>query len=208
MKFKREHRLKVISFLIATTLWYFVVWGKPIEKTIEIPIVYKPFNPNYLIEINPSNVALKIKAIRRVLRNFPEKELKVEIDVSKYFPGIYRIRIPVEKINLPPTIQIKEVNPNFVTVIIKKISTKKIPVKPIFADVKILKYSKFKLKIVPSYVKVRAPIDILSSTKVIYTEPINLLKLKITKKMMVNVMPPVGSISVIPEKVKVIYQEE
>jgi len=26
--------------------------------------------------------------------------------------------------------------------------------------------------------------------------------------MMVNVMPPVGSISVIPEKVKVIYQEE
>ena len=55
MKFRREHRLKLISFLIATTLWYFVVWGKPVEKVLEVPVIYHPVNPDYIVETKISD---------------------------------------------------------------------------------------------------------------------------------------------------------
>ncbi|WP_038057278.1 hypothetical protein [Thermodesulfobacterium hydrogeniphilum] len=208
MKFKREHKLKVVAFLIATTLWYFVVWGKPIEKNIEIPITYKPINSKYLIEISPSSVILRVVAIRRILINLSKKNLKIEIDVSKYAPGIYQIRVPIEKINLPQNVKIKEVNPNFITIVVKKISTKKVPIKVSFEDSELLNSTKFKINIIPSYAIIKAPIDILSHTKAIYTKPINFLKLKLIKKMEVEIVPPLGTISINPEKVKVIYKEK
>ncbi len=206
MNFKREHKLKIVAFLIATTLWYFVVWGKPIEKTIEIPITYKPINSKYLIEVSPSSVILRVIAIRRILLNLAKKNLKIEIDVSKYAPGIYQIRVPVEKINLHQNVKIKEVNPNFITIVVKKISTKKVPIKVSFKDSEFLNLTKFKIKIIPSYAIIKAPIDILSHTNVVYTKPINFLKLKLLKKMEVEIVPPLGTISINPEKVKVIYQ--
>ena len=208
MRFRREHKLKVVSFLIATTLWYLVVWGKPIEKTVEIPIVYKPVKSDYLVEINPPNVILKIKAIRRVLRNFSEASVHIRIDISKYPPGIYQIRVPIEKINLPSSIQIKEVSPSYVTVIIKRIVRKKVRVKPVFADLKFFKNTNFKIDLQPQYVSVKAPEDVIKDLKEVYTEPINFIKLKITKKMKVKVIMPIGSISVTPSYVMVFYKEE
>ena len=208
MKFRREHKLKLIAFFIATTLWYLIVWGKPIEKTIEIPIVYVPYNSNYLIEISPPNVLLKIKAIRRVLRKLSEMNLKVKINLAKYPPGIYQIRIPIEKINLPPSVQIKEVSPSYVTVIIKRIISKKVKVKPVFADLKFFKSTRFKILISPKYVLIRGPEDVVRHIRAVYTEPINFLKLKLTKEIEIGIVQPVGILSVTPSQVKITYKEE
>ncbi|NPA39607.1 MAG: hypothetical protein GXO57_04095 [Thermodesulfobacteria bacterium] len=208
MRFKREHKLKVISVLIATTLWYFVVWGKPIQKTIEVPIIYTPYNPNYIVEVSPPNVLLKIKAIRRVLRSFANRELKIKINISKYPPGVYQVRVPIEKLNLPPSVQIKEVSPAYVTVIIKRIVSKKVLVKPVFADLKFFKTTRFKIYLRPRYVIIRAPEDVAKHLKVVYTEPINFSKLKSTKELEVKVVAPLGALSVLPSNVKVIYEEE
>jgi len=206
MKFKREHKLKIISFFLAIILWYFVVLGKPIEKELEIPIIRKNFNPNYLVELNPSEVVLKVEATRRILRNFPSNNLRLEIDLSKYPPGVHQIRVPIEKLNLPSDLKIKELKPDSITLIIKRLDVKKVPVKPIYETEENFP-KRFKLIIKPSYVVIKAPIEVLVNTYYITTQPLDILKLKIKKEVEAELTIPPGVISVYPEKVKVIYRE-
>lgn len=206
MRLKREHKLKIISVFIAVTLWYFVVWGKAAEKTLEVPITYKTPNSNYLVEINPSTAIIKVEAIRRVLRTVPEKDIKVEIDLKKYSPGVYQIRFPIEKVNLPAGIKIKDISPPFITVVIKKISVKKIPVRPNIEEQEET-LRNVTIKVEPKYVIVRAPLEILETLDSIYTEPISLFKLKFTKVAEISLIHPPEVISITPEKVKIIYHE-
>ncbi len=205
MRFKREHKLKIISFLLAVTLWYFVVLGKPIQKDLEIPIVLENSNPNYLVEVNPSEIVLKVEATRKLLRTFPSSNLALKIDISHYSPGIHRLRVPIEKLNFPSDLKIKEVRPDMITVIIKKIETKRVPIKPSYKTEDILQ--NFKLIIKPDHVTVRGPADILNSIHYITTEPLNILKLKIKKEMEIKLIYPSGVLSIYPKKVKIIYHE-
>lgn len=206
MKFKREHKLKIISLLLAVTLWYFVVLGKPIEKELEVPIVLKSSDSGYLIEVNPSEITLKVEATRKMLRTFPNNNLKLEIDVSRYSSGIHQIRVPVEKLNLPSDLKIIEIKPDTITLIIKKVGTKKVPVKPSYETEQHLP-KKFKLIIKPSYAIVKAPVEILSSIHYITTEPLDIFKLRIKGETEVELIPPSGALSVYPKKVKIIYHE-
>lgn len=206
MKFKREHRLKIISFFLAITLWYFVVLGKPIEKDLEIPIIWENINPNYLIEINPSEIILKVEATRRILRNFPNNNLRLEIDISHYPPGVHQIRVPIEKLNLPSDLKIKEIKPDLITLVIKKIGIKKIPVKPTYETEENFP-QKFKLIIKPSYVTIKAPVEVLVTTNYIPTQPLDILKLKIKKEIETDLVLPPGVLFVNPKKVKIFYRE-
>ncbi len=207
MKFKREHKLKIISFVLAITLWYFVVLGKPVEKKIEVPIIHKLSNLDYLVEINPSNIAMKIETTRRVLRTFPESNLKLELNLSKYSPGVYQIRVPIEKLNIPSEIKIKEISPDSLTVIIKKIEAKKVPVKPIYLQ-EAISIKKFTLIIKPAYVTIKAPAEVLFNIHSVSTEPLNIIKLKLIKETEVGIISPPGVLSTIPQKVKIIYKEK
>ncbi len=206
MNFRREHKLKLVAFLIATTLWYFVVWGKPIEKTLEIPVTYTPITSKYLVEISPSSVLVRVVAIRRVLLNLSNRNLKIRINISKYTPGIYQVRVPIEKLHLPQNVKIKEVSPNFITIIVKKIVSKRIPIKVSFKNSEI-NSKEIKLKIIPPYAIIKAPVDVISHTSLIYTEPVDFLKLKQEKKLKVDIIPPLGIISIKPDKVEIIYEE-
>jgi len=207
MKIKREHRLKILSFLMAVTLWYFVVWGRSIEKTLEIPVFYKLPNSNYIVEVTPSTVVIKIQTIRNLLRNVNEKDLKLEIDFKNLTPGVHQIRVPIEKINLPSGIKVKEINPTFLTLIIKKIGTKKVPVRPVLKEESFY-HTRGKIKVFPKYVLIKAPIEVLLNIQEINTEPIDFLKLKLTGSLEVDLMPPLGIISMDTEKVKVYYEEK
>jgi len=206
MKFKREHKLKIISFLLAITLWYFVVLGKPVEKSLEVPILWKNSRSNYLVELSPSEIILKIEATRKILRTFPNKNLKLEIDVSRYSPGIYQIRVPIEKLKLPSELKIKEVKPDLITLIIKKLGTKKVPIKLSY-EIEENFPKNFKLIIKPSYVTIKGPVENLTNIRYITTQPINILKLKIKKEIEADLVLPSGVLSVHPKKVRIIYKE-
>ncbi|MDF2954045.1 MAG: Cyclic di-AMP synthase regulator CdaR [Thermodesulfobacterium sp.] len=206
MKFKREHKLKIISFLLAITLWYFVVLGKPVEKNLEVPILWKNSRSNYLVELSPSEIILKIEATRKILRTFPNRNLKLEIDISRYSPGIYQIRVPIEKLKLPSELKIKEVKPDLITLIIKKLGTKKVPIKPSY-EIEENFPKNFKLIIKPSYVTIKGPVENLTNIRYITTQPINILKLKIKKEIEADLVLPSGVLSVYPKKVRIIYKE-
>ncbi len=199
---KKEHKLKILSLLLAIILWYFIVFGKPIEYTLEIPLQVKAPEKNYLWEINPATVTLKFLATRNQIRTLNKEKIKIIIDTSHYPSGIHQIRIPIEKINLPPDIKIKEINPGYVTLVIKRVSVKKVPVKVIFE--KRPSSPKIKILIQPSVVTIKGFWEDLQKINTVSTIPVNFEELKKEKRLLIPLSPPDEVIAVEPKKVKII----
>jgi|GEM_PF-650364 YbbR domain-containing protein len=208
MRLRREHKLKIISVILATTLWYFVVWGKPVEKVIEVPLFYRVNKPGYLIEMNPQSILVKLTGTRNSFRKLSEKILQITIDLSQYLPvnyeKVYRVRVPIEALNLPPEVKIKEVTPRYVTVIIKKLGLKRLPVKVKFIN----KKRGAKILVIPPQVIAKGPISLLNKIKYLDTGPIDFTTLEKVKELEVKINYPSDLVSVIPDRVKIVLEEK
>lgn len=201
---KREHKLKILAFLLSITLWYFVVWGKPVERTFEVPIQVKgSLNQHYIWEINPSTVTLKLTANRNDLRRMHKQSIQIELNLSNYPPGIHQVRIPIEKLNLPENVKIKEVTPNYVSLVIRKISTKKVPVRVFFKESP--PSSNFRIMVNPGSVNIKGFWDDLQTVEFVQTEEVEFMELKKSKILVVKVLRPDKVLEVQPEQVKIIY---
>ncbi|MDM7203045.1 MAG: hypothetical protein P3W84_002295 [Thermodesulfobacteriaceae bacterium] len=199
---KREHKLKIVSFLIAATLWYFVVWGKPVEKVLEVPIEAKVnYGSNYVWEINPSAISLKILATRSQLRNFNKDKIQIPLDLLNYPPGIHQVRVPIEKITLPEGIKIKETSPNYISLVIRKISYKKVPVRINFTN-RENPYN-FKIILTPSFTTIKGFWEDIKDINEIYTEEIDIDILKGQRVLWVKLLTPSRVLEVNPERVKI-----
>ena len=199
---KREHKYKILALILSFILWYFVVWGKPIEKIIQVPIEPRLSSEgNYIVELNPSQVDVKLEATRSNLRNADIKNLKLQIDLTRYSPGAYQVRVPIENLKMN-NIKIKEVTPSYIMVVIKKISSKKVPVKIQFNQKIVVKT---KLLVEPSFVSVKGSWDDIKNINQIKTVPIELDELKKKKVMYVELENLENGVEIEPKKVKIVY---
>jgi YbbR domain-containing protein len=199
---KREHKYKILALILSFILWYFVVWGKPIEKIIQVPIEPRlPSEGNYIVELNPSQVDVKLEATRSNLRSADIKKLKLQIDLTRYSQGAYQVRVPIESLKAN-NIKIKEVTPSYIMVVIKKISSKKVPVRIQFSQKIVVKT---KLLVDPSFVIVKGSWDDIKNINQIKTVPIEFDELKKKKVMYVELENPENGVEIEPKKVKIVY---
>lgn len=199
---KREHKYKILALILSFILWYFVVWGKPIEKIIQVPIEPRLSSEgNYIVELNPSQVDVKLEATRSNLRNADIKNLKLQIDLTRYSQGVYQVRVPIESLRIN-NIKIKEVNPSYIMVVIKKISTKKVPVRVQFKEEIPVKA---KLLIEPSFVILKGSWDDIKNINQINTVPLDYEELKKERTMYVELENPENGVEIEPQKVKIVY---
>ncbi len=198
----KNHKYKIISLIISFLLWYFVVWGKPIEKTLQLQIEPIIQNKQYKVEINPTQIVVKIEAIRSSLRKLNLKDLKVNLNLNKYGPGAYQVRVPIENLKINNA-KIKEVTPNFIMVIIKKISSIKVPIKVKIKESNF--HGKLKYKVNPAFVEIKGVWEEIKDIKEIETKPIELQDLLQEKVILVDLETPNEDIEITPNKVKIIY---
>jgi YbbR domain-containing protein len=199
---EREHKYKILALILSFILWYFVVWGKTIEKIIQVPIEPRiPSEGNYIVELNPSQVDVKLEATRSNLRNADIKKLKLQIDLTRYSQGAYQVRVPIESLKAN-NIKIKEVTPSYIMVVIKKISSKKVPVRIQFSQKIVVKT---KLLVEPSFVSIKGSWDDIKNINQIKTVPIEFDELKKEKMMYVELENPENGVEIEPKKVKIVY---
>lgn len=203
---KREHKLKIIAFLLSATLWYFVVWGKPVEKNLEVPISVKEnkenVHNNYIWEINPSTISVKLLATRSQLRNLEKNKIQIALDLLNYPPGIHQIRVPIEKIQLPEGIKIKEVSPSYISLVIRRVSAKKVPVKLKFSGNP--PHKSLKVLISPPAITIKGFWEDIKDIHEVYTEEIDWETLKNEKILFLRIVPPSRVLEVIPDRVKIL----
>jgi YbbR domain-containing protein len=111
------------------------------------------------------------------------------------------VRVPIESLKMN-NIKIKEVTPSYIMVVIKKISSKKVPVRIQFSQKIVVKT---KLLVEPSFVIVKGSWDDIKNINQIKTIPIEFDELKKEKVMYVELENPENGIEIEPKKVKIVY---
>ena len=119
---------KLVTFSLAVGLWYVLVPGSSTtEVTYHLPVQVQNLPPDYRVEeLQPAAVSATFTGPKRAFYFFDPNKLKVEVDLSSAEVGRKTVRISEQNVRHPPTLTLQQLNPNTLSVSLRKVSQEQI----------------------------------------------------------------------------------
>jgi YbbR domain-containing protein len=221
-KLRNNRRVAVflICLAIAASLWLLNALGKDYAATVSYPVKYiNPPDNRFLANNTPVKLDLKIEGqgftiLRYKLMSFSPIVLDIEQVTSNIEPnsGTYNVQsknlIREVSSQLSSEIQINEINPEILEIVLDSLITKTVPVE-LDIDVEFVPQFNLKnpIKTVPDEVKITGPAIALEKISAVKT------KVSITNKLETGINQEIELIhpektSISPEKVNLIIEVE
>jgi len=127
----RNFALKLLSLLIAFSLWFFVNFGeRDSEESLKVPLELRNI-PAHLMITSPrvDFVDLRVSGPRALLGRIDRNRLSIGLDLNGVRPGPSVFRIDVASLNLPRGVQALRINPSQVTLEMERVGHKAVPVR-------------------------------------------------------------------------------
>jgi YbbR domain-containing protein len=127
----RNFALKLLSLLIAFSLWFFVNFGeRDSEETLKVPLELRNI-PAHLMITSPrvDFIDLRVSGPRALLGRIDRNRLSVGLDLNGVRPGPAVFRVDVASLNLPRGVQAVRINPSQITLELERVSHKSVPVR-------------------------------------------------------------------------------
>ncbi|MCS7249472.1 MAG: hypothetical protein N2323_02630 [candidate division WOR-3 bacterium] len=182
---KKFPTITVISILFALFLWSLAILEK--EHTLKIKMkikIEKLPSELFLLRQSPKEIVCEIRGKGRDFLNHQKylKEYKLDFsEISKTpiekFPFRLRFYIDLEEIKNIKEIRLLSYSPHYLEIEIDKIAEKEIKIKPVFKEEH---EDYFLVETSEKKIKIRGPKSELDFLKEIYTESLDLKKLKIS----------------------------
>ncbi|QJA06924.1 YbbR-like domain-containing protein [Thermosulfurimonas marina] len=205
-KFFQRHEdfwLKVLAFIFAVFLWFFVVLQEKVERDLFLRVVPRGVPSDLiLLRAEPPVVRVRVVGPRSILRGLPENAQPLFLDLSHLGPGRHQLKIPREALSLPPGLQIRDLSPSQIEVVLDQTVERWIRVK---ADLKGVPpgYVVKRVRVIPPSVKARGARQILRSLENLYTRPIDISGKTNEFQVRVSLVLPEGVVEVKPQEVTV-----
>ena len=170
--------LKVIALVMAVALWTGVsserreqTW----ERAFEVPVALVGV-PRDVIVISPiqDTVSVRLKGPISTLRALSSQNLEVTIPMSDVRPGVMKMLIRPQALNLPPNTDVVSINPATLTFRVEARRNKSVPIRPFFAGQLPPGYSyePSEVKVFPPTAVVSGPDSQVQEFDEVYTERI------------------------------------
>ncbi len=197
-KFFEGHLLKVLSFITASFLWFYVVNSEPIQlkRSFKINIV-SPVGIG-VDQMSVSKVEVTLKGARAFLKEFRENDNEITLDLSKR-------KITTEKplsysisehdFILPFGVDVVEFSPEAVQLGFDRIIKKKIPVKSAFQTSLSDELQLVDSTLAPSSVMVEGPRSVMKGFGITKTRGIDLAALSGNGEIDIELAEPPDFIS-------------
>jgi len=127
----RNFALKLLSLLIAFSLWFFVNFGeRDSEESLKVPLELRNI-PAHLMITSPrvDFVDLRVSGPRALLGRIDRNRLSIGLDLNGVRPGPAVFRVDVASLNLPRGVQALRINPSQVTLEMERVGHKAVPVR-------------------------------------------------------------------------------
>ncbi|MFC1822648.1 diadenylate cyclase [Thermodesulfobacteriota bacterium] len=202
----------LLSLAFISGVWFSFTRGLDSLVTFEVPVEYMNRGTEMeILEASVNAVRLDLSGSGALIKSITPERLQVRIDLSKAIPGTNTFTITQDNITLPPGINLKQVMPVFVEVTLDVSITKTLPVQvdwvgKLAANL-ILKES----RITPGKTQIIGGGRILKTISTIYTEKVDLDKIKKSGTMEVKLALNPASLKIAPDskdKVTVEYVVE
>lgn len=202
LKWPKNWVLKLISFLFAFFLWYFVVGEEKVDMTINVPMEIVNL-PRDLVISNQFKRELEVlvSGPRNLIRDITTRKITRTVDLSNAVPGTVEVRNEVTSIQFPRGITIFKVKPPQITLLLDRLIDKEIPIHPELVGEVAKGFELGEIKLTPSAIALTAPHAVLGPIQQFMTKPIDISGRKATFDEQVNLVLPLAVAELIGEPV-------
>ena len=171
--------LKLISFIFAILLWYFVVGEDKIDTTVYIPVEIVNL-PREMIISNKFKKQLEaqISGPRGLINSLNRQRITRTINLAKATPGNLIIRNEPEAIQFPRGVTVSRIQPPHITLFIDELIEKDLPVQIRTTGTPASGYELTGIVLEPPLIKISGPKAIVGREKLLFTKPIDISGLK------------------------------
>lgn len=165
-------KLKLLSLLLATMLWFVVYLMGETKKEISVPVTTVNLRKDtVLMKMDSTTVDITLTGRVSVLRDVKANDIRVSLDLSRVQEGENIFNISKGNVQIPRGVQIDEIRPTSVkididTVIEKRLKTSVRLSERLFGKYDVQSWS-------PAFVTVRGPRRIIEVETEVKTIPVN-----------------------------------
>jgi YbbR domain-containing protein len=166
--------IKVLSVVLAVSLWIFVTYKGQTEMAIEVPISFKNVPRGMeLLRQNARTVTLNLRGHERLLKSLKPVDISVVLDLSKAKIGETTYYLEKSNVIVPGTVEILRLEPSSVRVALDESLVRTIPVKASVVGTPEKGYRIASVDVKPSSVTVEGARSELQGIAVLRTEAID-----------------------------------
>ena len=177
----------LISFLFVFGVWFSFSKGLYTLVTLDVPIEYMNRKPGMeVFDTSVNTVKVHLSGSGTLIKAIRPEQVSVRIDLSQASPGQNVFNITQNDISTPPGVILRRVEPSEVEVTLGVPETKKIPVQVDWTGSLDPNLVLTEVNITPETVRVTGPSWIINDMKTIYTESVNLNKIRKSGSLSVN----------------------
>lgn len=166
--------LKLASFVLAITLWFFVILSGRSGIVIDIPILYDKLPEGLEVADFPKTVSIHIEGQERLLKNFKQNEISAIVDLQDAKAGRNFYSLTHKNIKLPKTIELASIDPQTISVTVEKQFKKIVSIQPSIEGLPERGYVILEIKVVPDTLMLEGPRSVVSKIYNVKTEPIDI----------------------------------
>lgn len=167
--------LKVLSIILAFSLWFFVTYRGQSELSIDVPIEFKNLPAGLeIVRQNVRTTGLNISGHERMLKDLHPKDVRVAVDMSGAKKGEAVYYFDTDNVIMPGSIKVLRIDPSSVKVTVDESVVKVLPVKAPVIGSPEKGYRVTSINIAPTTVEVEGPAAEMSRTTFLRTEPVDI----------------------------------
>jgi YbbR domain-containing protein len=172
--FRYQFFLKVLSILIAATLWVAVFGSRTMEITKEVPFEVEMSNDQVLVDPVPQKVQFHLVGPKAFLRNITTRvEEPIRASIKDLKTGVLTYRIYSDSIKLPMGVKVQSITPNIIQIKAEELSKKMVSVKllstgEVPAGLKVLR-----TEVLPPQIRVKGPKNRIANLNLVPALPVD-----------------------------------
>lgn len=181
--------LKVLSVILAFSLWFYVTYRGQSELSVEVPLEFK--NMPASLEILKQGIrtsTLNIRGNERLLKELHPKDIRIAIDMTDAKRGESVYYFNMDNVIIPGAIKVLRLDPSSVRVVMDETVVKTLPIKVPLVGSPEKGYRVTSVNVTPSLIEAKGPKTEISQVVFLKTEPIDITGLDagITQEAHIN----------------------
>lgn len=175
----KSWHFKILAVILSIIMWYLVVGEERAEVGLTVPLELINI-PRDLIVVNnvTQGIEIRVNGPRSLVRSLATENLSKSLDLANTRVGTVTFSISSEGISLPRGVKITRINPTQVMVVLQKLMTKDISVKPRLIGKQAPGYEIESTRVNQEKVEIAGPEDVVGKLDSLFTKPVDIQGLK------------------------------
>jgi hypothetical protein len=196
--------LKVLSIVIAVSLWLSLMSGEYQEFSVYTPVRLKNnMQGEFVAVTSDSHVNVVAKAPQGIIRNLEYNAVSIEVDVASLGFGDTYHRLSTSEIRLPSGLELVRIEPEGINITVDKLVKKSAKIVPTFIGDPHSGFLVGNVTVYPEFVEIQGAANKLSPISTIETKPVNLSGKREGITYSMGIKETDGVLSTTPEQVEV-----